>query len=179
MNRLQSPLKQQARDFLKSPAHNCALEIGGDSEKQRRKNRVAMVKLFTISVICFTFMCIEVVGGYFSGSIAIISDAAHMLSDLAGFLISFFAVILASYPGTLTYSYGFHRAEVLGAIISIIIIWVLLIFIFIEAVKRIINPDFEIDGFVMLVTACAALCFNIIMMLVLTCWERKSWKKPK
>lgn len=57
-----------------------------------------MCKLLLVTVLCFIFMAGEVVGGYLSGSIAIITDAAHMLSDVAGFLISYFAIYLGSRP---------------------------------------------------------------------------------
>ena len=65
----------------------------------RYKNIKMEIKMkIIITVICIVFMCVEFVGGYFSGSIAIMSDAAHMLSDLAGFIISFFAVMIAETP---------------------------------------------------------------------------------
>ena len=57
-----------------------------------------MLKLLMVTGLCFVFMITEIIGGYLSGSIAIITDAAHMLSDVAGFLISYFAIYMGSRP---------------------------------------------------------------------------------
>ena len=56
-------------------------------EKIREENKAAINKLIKICCFCFTFMTIEFVGGYIAGSLAVMTDAAHLLSDLAGFLI--------------------------------------------------------------------------------------------
>ena len=60
-------------------------------------------------------MICEVVGGYMAHSLAIMTDAAHLLSDTGAYLISIFALFLAERQSTAAYSYGFARAEVLGA----------------------------------------------------------------
>lgn len=57
-----------------------------------------MYKLLLVTGISFTFMIAEIIGGYLSGSLAIVTDAAHMLSDVAGFLISYFAIYMGSRP---------------------------------------------------------------------------------
>lgn len=57
-----------------------------------------MFKLLLVTGLSFIFMGGEIVGGYLSGSLAIITDAAHMLSDVAGFLISYFAIYMGSRP---------------------------------------------------------------------------------
>jgi len=78
-----------------------------------------MKKLFFVSCICFLFMLIEAVGGYISGSIAILADAAHMFSDVAGFMISFFSIYISRRKLNIRYNMGYHRAEVLGALLSV------------------------------------------------------------
>ena len=62
-------------------------------KKLREENSSAIGKLVKICCFCFTFMTIEFVGGYIAGSLAVMTDAAHLLSDLAGFLISMFSLI--------------------------------------------------------------------------------------
>ena len=57
-----------------------------------------MCKLLLVCGISFLFMIGEIIGGYLSGSLAIITDAAHMLSDVAGFMISYFAIYMGSRP---------------------------------------------------------------------------------
>jgi len=125
-----------------------------------------MVKLLIISVICFLFMGGEFAGGLISGSLAIMTDAAHMLSDVAGFMISYFAIHMGARPSTFNMSFGYHRAEILGAMASIVIIWGLIIWLMIEAVDRLITPT-DIDGLVMLITAVVGLFCNIVNIFTL------------
>jgi zinc transporter 2 len=100
------------------------------------ESEVAMNKLIFVTVVCFIFMIAELVGGLVSRSVAIMTDAAHMFSDVAGFLIQICSIRLARRIPTKVYSFGYHRSEVLGALASIIIIWALVVALFVEAVKR-------------------------------------------
>ncbi len=83
-------------------------------------------------------------------------------------MISFLAIYLTHKPATLKYSYGYHRADVIGALASIIIIWGLLVWLLIEAVHRLLNPT-DIDGELMLMVACFGLGCNIANILILYC----------
>ena len=134
--------------------------------KAKADNDRARCKLLTVTCLCFVFMAGEIVGGYISGSLAIITDAAHMLSDVAGFLISYFAIYLGSRPANYQMSFGYHRAEILGALASVLLIWGLIIWLFIEAIHRIVDPE-EIDGGIMLITAAVGLVFNFISIFTL------------
>jgi hypothetical protein len=73
------------------------------------------------------------------------SDAAHMLSDVSSFLVAIFAAWAATQPGTQLYSFGYHRAEILGALVSVLIIWLVTGALVFEAVQRTINPV-RVDG---------------------------------
>ena len=134
-------------------------------EKLRIENKVAMFKLKIISSVCCSFMIIEFICGYLAGSLAIMSDATHLLSDLAGFLISLFSLIVAMKPDR-DFTFGYHRFEVLGALASILIIWGLTIWLLMAAVGRIKHPN-PIVGFLMVCIAAGGLLFNIIMNRVL------------
>jgi zinc transporter 2 len=79
-----------------------------------------MKKLCWVSIIGLLFMSGEFVGGYLSNSTAIMSDAAHMLSDFLGFAISMLSIIISKRAPTQSLSYGFLRAEVLGALVSVV-----------------------------------------------------------
>ena len=81
-------------------------------------------------------MVFEIIGGYYSNSIAIMTDAAHMFSDVAGFMISYLSIYLGARSSTFKLSFGYARAEILGAMASIFIIWGLLIWLMVEAVHR-------------------------------------------
>ena len=135
-------------------------------EKLKLENKVAMYKLKIISTVCCSFMIIEFICGYLAGSLAIMSDATHLLSDLAGFLISLFSLIVAMKPADRNFTFGYHRFEVLGALASILIIWGLTIWLIMAAIWRIKHPN-PIVGFLMVCIAAGGLLFNIIMNRVL------------
>ena len=135
-------------------------------ERLKIQNQVAMFKLKVISSVCFTFMTIEFIFGYIAGSLAIMSDATHLLSDLAGFLISLFSLIVALKPANKNFTFGYHRFEVLGALASILIIWGLTVWLLIAAVYRIKHPN-PIVGIIMVCIAAGSLVFNIIMNRIL------------
>ena len=91
--------------------------------RQEGVDTKARRKLVTASVLCLLFMIAEVVGGVLSNSLAIATDAAHLLTDFASFLISLFAIWMAAKPKSQKMSFGWHRAEVLGATVSVLMIW--------------------------------------------------------
>lgn len=101
------------------------------------------------------------IGGYIANSIAIFTDSAHLASDLIGFIISMISLKVAQIPATKTLSFGYHRAEIIGTLVSIIFIWGLTIWLVVEATSRIINPE-PIDGWTMFIVAVMGLIFNII-----------------
>ena len=150
------------------PTNNLTRHFQNSKFQERLKvqNKVAMFKLKIISSVCFTFMTIEFIFGYLAGSLAIISDATHLLSDLAGFLISLFSLIVALKPADKNFTFGYHRFEVLGALASILIIWALTVWLLIAAVYRIKHPN-PIVGFIMVCIAAGSLVFNIIMNRIL------------
>jgi len=67
-----------------------------------------MQKLVKVSILCFIFMVLELLGGIIAGSLAIMTDAAHLLSDASGFFISIGAIYVARKRPTLTFNHGYH-----------------------------------------------------------------------
>lgn len=130
------------------------------------KNEETLKKLWIVSVICLIFMGIEITGGYLANSIAIMSDAAHLLSDFLGFIISIVSIYISRRGATHQMSFGYHRAEVIGALVSVTLIWGLTIWLLYEATLRIIKRD-EVDGLIMLITAVIGFVFNIVMGVIL------------
>lgn len=112
------------------------------------------------------FLFVELIGGYFAGSLAIMSDAAHMLSDLAGMIISLVAIWLAQYPPTEKMSFGYARAEVIGALFSLILIWVITAFLSASAVLRFLHPK-TVNGPLMVLLGAIGLIINLLIGLVL------------
>jgi len=121
-----------------------------------------MWKLVQVSVLCIIFMLVELIGGIIAGSLAIMTDAAHLLSDASGFFISIGAIFVSKRRPTFTFNHGFHWAEILGAFGSIALIWFLTIWLFYEAVEWVFHPE-EINATAMIITAAFGLVINIVM----------------
>ena len=75
-----------------------------------------------VFLITVAFMLIEVVGGLLTGSLALLVDAGHMLMDVAALGLSAFAMWMAARPSTPEKSYGYHRAEILTAVINAVVL---------------------------------------------------------
>ncbi|KAE8740003.1 hypothetical protein FOCC_FOCC014519 [Frankliniella occidentalis] len=130
-------------------------------------NNLAWRRLLSATVLCLFFMIAEILGGHFAGSVAIMTDAAHLLSDLVGLLVSLLAIWLGQRPSTKNLTFGFHRAEVLGALFSIFVIWILTgIFVYI-AILRLVNDVIDIRPDRMMAVAAGGIVINIIMGVVL------------
>lgn len=122
--------------------------------------------LATASALTTFFFFVELIGGYLAGSLAVMSDAAHLLSDLAGFVISLLALSISCLPASASMSFGFSRAEVLGAFVSILFIWALTIVLVIFAIHRIFHPS-PVNGPLMLLLGGIGLGVNLLLGLVL------------
>ncbi len=120
-----------------------------------------------------TIMVAEVIGGLLSNSLALLSDAGHMLMDILALLLSFFALRFATRPATERQTFGFYRLEILAALINGTVLLGLSLFIFYEAYQRFIEPR-EIKGLLMLGVAAIGLGANIISALVLRAGSHKS-----
>nr|XP_033809791.1 zinc transporter 2 [Geotrypetes seraphini] len=131
---------------------------GYDPDKIRARRR-----LYVASVVCLVFMTGEIIGGYLAHSLAIMTDAAHLLTDFASMMISLFALWVSSRPATKTMNFGWYRAEILGALLSVLSIWVVTGVLVYLAVERLLSNDYEIEGGTMLITSACAVAVNIIM----------------
>ncbi|XP_069830258.1 probable proton-coupled zinc antiporter SLC30A3 isoform X1 [Dendropsophus ebraccatus] len=127
----------------------------------------ARKKLYFACVVCFLFMIGEVAGGYIAHSLAIMTDAAHLLTDLGSMCVSLFSLWISSRPPTKNMTFGWHRSEILGALASVLSIWIVTGILLYLATARIINNDYDIDGHVMLITSGCAVIVNIIMAYIL------------
>uniref|UniRef100_A0A663N606 Proton-coupled zinc antiporter SLC30A8 n=1 Tax=Athene cunicularia TaxID=194338 RepID=A0A663N606_ATHCN len=158
--------QQEAEVTEANPACHCH----GHSqvyENRKREQHQARRKLCAASVICIFFMIAEITGEYIAGSLAVITDAAHILVDLTSFLISLFSLWLASKPPTKQFTFGWHRAEILGALMSMIIVWMVTGLLTYLASMRLLHPNYNIDATVMLITSACAVLANILLSLIL------------
>jgi cobalt-zinc-cadmium efflux system protein len=108
----------------------------------------------------------EVLGGLFSNSLALLSDALHNLGDTTAIFIAFLANLISKKEGTSKKTFGFKRIEILAALFNAIVLVVIIIYLFIEAWHRLRNP-MPIKGLVMLVVAVIGLLANLFSVLLL------------
>ena len=120
-----------------------------------------------------TFMAVEVVGGLWTGSLALLADAAHMLTDAGGLALALIAVRFAERPATPQKTYGYVRMEVLSALTNAVVLLLLTVYIFYEAYQRFLNPP-EILGGPMLAVAVVGLAVNLISMKLLSAGSSES-----
>ncbi|KAM6210699.1 proton-coupled zinc antiporter SLC30A8 [Sarcoramphus papa] len=158
--------QQEAEVTEANPAYHCH-GYSQAYENRKREQHQARRKLCVASVICIFFMIAEITGEYIAGSLAVITDAAHILVDLTSFLISLFSLWLASKPPTKQLTFGWHRAEILGALTSMIIVWMVTGVLTYLASMRLLHPDYDIDAPVMLITSACAVLANILLSLIL------------
>uniref|UniRef100_H2YXQ7 Solute carrier family 30 member 2 n=1 Tax=Ciona savignyi TaxID=51511 RepID=H2YXQ7_CIOSA len=137
------------------------------TQRENKKRQKAMRKLLIATGLSFLFMVGEIVGGFLANSLAIMTDASHLLTDVSSFLISIIALKMAARPISKKMTFGWHRAEVIGALVSVVAIWIVTGVLVYLAVMRLINNKYEVHGKTMLITASLAVGFNILMGLVL------------
>ena len=142
------------------------INFAGRKAALTESNRLAMRKLTIAVLVSFLFVILQITGGIFAKSIAIFTDSAHLASDMFGFAISILSLKCSQKPATSDMTYGYHRAEIVGTVVSILTIWILTIWLLYEATLRVITPQPVVGG-VMLVVAIMGLFFNIIQMKVL------------
>lgn len=134
----------------------------------RHKGRLATALALTV-----TFMVVEVAGGLWTGSLALLADAAHMLTDAGGLTLALIAVRYAQRPATPQKTYGYIRMEVLSALANAVVLLLLAIYIFYEAYKRFRDPP-EILGGWMMAVAVVGLAVNLASMRLLAAGSSES-----
>lgn len=132
------------------------------------KNRLAGALALTS-----TFMVIEVIGGLWTGSLALLADAAHMMTDAGGLALALIAIRFAERPATPQKTYGYVRLEVLSALANVIVLLLLTLYIVYEAYQRFLRPP-EIQSGPMLAVAAAGLVVNLISMKLLSAGSAES-----
>ncbi len=113
-----------------------------------------------------TYMMAEVVGGLITGSLALLADAAHMLTDVGGLALALLAIRFAAREATPRRTYGYLRMEVLSALVNAVVLLLLTVYILYEAYQRFQAPP-EIRSGPMLVVAAIGLIVNLISMRLL------------
>ena len=130
-------------------------------------------RLYIALALTMSFMAIEVVGGLWTGSLALLADAAHMMTDAGGLALALVAIRFAQRPRTPRNTFGYVRTEVLSAITNALVLLLLTVYILYEAYQRFRNPP-EIIGGPMLAVAVVGLIVNLISMRLLASGSEES-----
>jgi cobalt-zinc-cadmium efflux system protein len=140
----------------------------GTTAGGRHKSRLQWALALTAS-----FVGVEVVGGLLTGSLALLADAAHMLTDVAGLALALLAIRFAERPATPQKTYGYVRMEVLSALANASVLLLLTVYILYEAWQRFRDPPEILSG-PMLAVAVAGLVVNLISMRLLVAGASES-----
>jgi cobalt-zinc-cadmium efflux system protein len=143
--------------------HDHGHDHGGSLSQAPSGGKRDLLIALSITVL---MMVAEVIGGLLSNSLALLSDAGHMLTDNLALLLSFFAMKFATLPATERKTWGFYRLEILAALLNGIVLVLLSLYIMYEAYLRMLRPQ-PVQGTLMLVIAVIGLVANIIGALIL------------
>src|SRR5271167_3488361 len=116
---------------MRSSMDNHEPHATADSDRRR---------LLVVLGVTSVYLVTELVGGYLTGSLALLSDAVHMLTDIAALCLGLLTLWISTRPASSAKTYGYLRAEILGALLNGLFLWLLVVFIWIEAVGRLRNP---------------------------------------
>lgn len=134
----------------------------GGSAAAQHKSRLKWALALTAS-----FMLVEVIGGLLTGSLALIADAAHMLTDAGGLVLALVAIAFGERPATPQKTFGYVRMEVLSALANAVVLLVVTMFVLYEAYDRFLDPP-PVLGWPMMAVAIAGLIVNLISMKLLS-----------
>jgi len=123
-------------------------------------------KIFWVIVLNAVITIVEILGGIFSGSLALLSDSIHNLSDTMAIALSYFANKISKKPKNISKTFGYKRAEIIAAFVNASVLFIISLRLIFEAYKRLKNPQ-TIDGNLMLTVAVVGLIANFISVYLL------------
>ena len=139
----------------------------GDAKHTHSKQVSNQNLLLIALVLTLGFSGIEGAAAYFANSLALISDAGHMVTDAAALGLALLAQIISRRPPSPKHSFGFGRAEALAAFVNSIVMLALVVWIMVEAISRFYEPH-KVDGLTVTVVAAVGLLMNILVAWVLS-----------
>ena len=130
-------------------------------------------RLKIVLALTATYMIVEIIGGILTGSLALVADAGHMGTDVAGVSMALIAIWFAQRPATEHKSYGFYRLEILAAIGNGVLLFGVAAYILYEAYRRFIEPP-EVLGLQMFLVATVGLGVNLVSAYLLFAGQKSS-----
>jgi len=133
-------------------------------ETAAARSRGALIAALTLTG---GYMVVELAGAWITGSLALLADAVHMLTDVGGLGLALFAIWVASRPPTRAKTYGYYRAEILAALVNALVLLIVSGFILVECWERLVRPRPVLGG-PMLVIAAIGLVVNLVAVWLLS-----------
>jgi cobalt-zinc-cadmium efflux system protein len=124
-------------------------------------------RLKTVLWLSSSYFAAALITVLFTGSLALLSEAGHMLADVGGLALALFAINYARKPATAQRTYGFYRIEILASLVNSVVLVLLSVYILYEGFRRIFEPP-EIQSFPMIIVAAIGLAVNFIGMRLLS-----------
>jgi cobalt-zinc-cadmium efflux system protein len=112
------------------------------------------------------YFAAELAGGWLANSLALLSDAVHILTDIAALCLGLFTLWISSRPATVGKTYGYVRAEILGALFNGLLLWLLVAFLWLEAVERLRNPP-VVNGLPVVAIAAVGIVMNLTVARIM------------
>ena len=120
-------------------------------------------------------MVVEIIGGWITGSLALLADAGHMLATASAITAAGFAAWAESRPASIERTFGYHRAEVVGSMLGALVMWLVAAWVLFESINRLQNrADLEVDSGPMLIFGIVGIAVNIVAAVVLKIGSRDS-----
>ena len=142
----------------------------GHVQSGSSRNKKSLTIVFGLTLF---YLIVEVIGGLWTGSLALLADAGHMLTDVAGVGLALLAIWFAEKPASPEKTYGYYRVEILAAMTNAVVLILISLYILYEAYERFKNPP-EVQSGVMLGVAAIGLGINLIGIYVLRAGSTES-----
>ncbi|PJI93849.1 cation diffusion facilitator family transporter [Luteimicrobium subarcticum] len=151
------------------PGHGHAHGPGAGTATGRHRRRLVVVLCVTLAV-----MVLELVGALLAGSVALLADAGHMLTDASGVAVALWASWLATRPTTAVRTFGWQRAEILAALANGLVLGVVAVVVLVEGVRRTLDPTGEVRPGLMIAVALVGLLANGVNLRLLHAGQAES-----
>ena len=149
------------------PSPHLHAHRGGDATHRHvTENRSQTILVWSLA-LTLAFAAVEAIAGFYSNSLALISDAGHMVTDATALGLAVLAQVISKRPPSAKHSFGFGRAEALAAFVNALVMLAVVVWIVVEAIMRFSKPE-AVQGGTVFIVAAIGLLVNIVVAWVLS-----------
>ncbi|KAG7568478.1 Cation efflux protein cytoplasmic domain superfamily [Arabidopsis thaliana x Arabidopsis arenosa] len=162
---MESPSPSKTEEILGVVPLSCAFTRQEHCVSETKEREESIRRLSSLIFLYLIVMSVQIVGGFKANSLAVMTDAAHLLSDVAGLGVSLLAIKVSKWEANSRNSFGFKRLEVLAAFLSVQLIWLVSGVIIHEAIQRLVSRSREVNGEIMFGISAFGFFMNLVMVL--------------